>query len=138
MKQLLRKAVLLLMVTAMVCTAGIGVLAASVNVQAVVSGNTLTVTVSGMSAGKQTTLMILQKDKTPEQVASGDASPWYVGQEETNSSGGFTYTFDVQDEPYGQYIAYAGGEGMERGQSACLRLVRRQCPAATMSTVKMR
>ena len=118
MKQLLRKTALLLMVAAMVCTAGIGVLAADkVQVQAEVSGNTLTVTVSGMSAGKQTTLMILQKDKTPEQVASGDATPWYVGQEETNSSGGYTYTFDVKDEPSGQYIAYAGGEGMERGQS---------------------
>lgn len=117
MKQLLRKMALMLVVTAMVCTAGIGVLAASVTVEATVAESTLTVKVSGMSAGKQTTLMILESSKTPEQVASGDATPWYVGQEETDASGIYTYTFDVQNEPYGQYIAYAGGEDMDRGQS---------------------
>ena len=117
MRQLLRKMGLMLVVAAMVCMTGIGVLAASVNVQATVSGDTLTVVVSGMSAGKETTLMILDKDATPDEVSSGEAAPWYVGQETTDASGTYTYTFDVSNEPYGEYIAYAGGEGMDRGQS---------------------
>ncbi len=117
MKQCVKKLTVWLLVATLACVTS-GALAASVQVTAKVEGNTLTITVSGMEAEKQTTLMILEKEAAPEEVTSGEATPWYIGQMETDANGTYTYTFDIQGEPYGEYIAYAGGENMERGQSA--------------------
>lgn len=135
MKQVMRKLSLLPAAMMLVCVMSVTAFATAVTVTATVANDTLTVEVSGLTANTQTTLMILPvADETslptPSDVEAetNPLTPWYIGQETADANGKFTYTFDVEGKS-GKYIAYAGGEGMDLGNSGVFDL------SATPATV---
>lgn len=128
MKQAMRKLSLLLAAMMLVCMTGITAFATAVTVTASVANDKLTVEVSGLTANTQTTLMVLPvadetSVPTPADVEkeTDPVTPWYIGQETADADGKFTYEIDVKGKT-GKCIAYAGGEDMERGQSAVIDL----------------
>lgn len=110
MKNLLFKTLAVTVVMMFVCTSAFAAVLTTN-----VADNTLTVTVTGLTAGEESTLLVVDEGTTLDQVASNTDKIFYVDQI-TAADGTATYTIDVTDA--GNIDVYSGYTTMAAGESA--------------------
>jgi len=110
MKNLLFKTLAVTVVMMFVCTSAFAAVLTTN-----VADNTLTVTVTGLTAGEESTLLVVDEGTTLDQVASNTDKIFYVDQI-TAADGTATYTIDVTDA--GNIDVYSGYTTMAAGDSA--------------------
>lgn len=111
MKNLLFKTLAVTVVMMFVCTSAF----AAVVLTTEVADNTLTVTVTGLTADEESTLLVVDEGTKLADVANDTSKIFYVDQV-TAADGTATYTIDVTDA--GDIDVYSGYTTMAAGESA--------------------